>query len=221
MKTPRYCYHFPRPALTVDMVVWGYDNKQLYLLLIQRKNEPYKNKWALPGGFVDEDETAEQAANRELFEETHVEGITLEQLYTVSTLNRDPRGRTVSVIFHAICHRDDVNPSAGDDAGHLDWFPADNLPPLAFDHHDVLQIARNQLKQRAAYLKIGPDIFQKPFTKRAIVDCYNAVLMGSGEKAFHLFFNTGCITVDPSSGQFVFDPVKVQQFHQEGFIRKF
>lgn len=131
-----YTYKYPRPALTSDAVVF-YNNE---VLLIQRSAEPFKDMWAFPGGFVNEDETVETAASRELEEETGISDVELKQIYTFSNPNRDPRHRTVTVAF--IGNLDNkVEPKAGDDAKNARWFNLNDLPPLAFDHEEILEKA--------------------------------------------------------------------------------
>jgi 8-oxo-dGTP diphosphatase len=120
----------------------GYD-----LLLIQRKRDPFAGKWALPGGFVDMDETVEDAVGRELFEETSLSGIALKQFYTYSAIHRDPRHRTVSVVFVGKAEKN-TEPKAGDDAKNARWFSLDDLPALAFDHAEILKdIVNTKIKR--------------------------------------------------------------------------
>ena len=148
MKMPekKYCYEYPRPAVTADCILFGVEDKTLHVLLIERGNDPFKGKWALPGGFLDEDETIEACAARELKEETGLEGIALEQFYTFSEPGRDPRGRSIAVAFIAIINMHEHEAKAGDDAANIRWFPVDALPELAFDHNKVI---------KKALLKIG------------------------------------------------------------------
>ncbi len=137
-----YCYKYPRPALTVDAIVIARKavsglQSPVSVLLIQRKNDPYKGKWALPGGFVDVHETLKEAAARELKEETGVEGIDLEQFRVFDAPDRDPRERTISVVHYGFT--DKILPVKGsDDAQDARWFPLDALPELAFDHGEVI-----------------------------------------------------------------------------------
>ncbi len=140
-----YTYKYPRLALTVDMIIARIVNEKLQVLLIQRLNSPYKNKWAFPGGFVDMDETLEQAAVRELAEETGVVNVNLKQFKAYSAVNRDPRGRTVSVAFTGKVNGD-VIAKAGDDAKNTGWFDINNLPQLAFDHNEILAEILNSNK---------------------------------------------------------------------------
>ncbi len=132
-----FTYKYPRPALTVDAIVFR-KTPDLQVLLIQRLNEPFKEMWAFPGGFVDMDETVEVAVERELEEETALTGIVLKQFQTFSAIDRDPRHRTVSVVFYGFANEKAI-PKAGDDAKNVRWFGLDNLPKLAFDHQEILE----------------------------------------------------------------------------------
>lgn len=146
MQEKKFCYEYPRPAVTADCVVFGVEKKELHVLLIERGNDPFKGKWAFPGGFLDEDETIEACAARELKEETGLEGIALEQFYTFSELGRDPRGRTISVAFIGFISISGYEIKAGDDAANIRWFPVNSLPELAFDHNKVLKKAMLELE---------------------------------------------------------------------------
>lgn len=162
-----HTYKYPRPALTTDALVFGYDAKsqKLKILLIQRLNEPFKNKWALPGGFVDMNETVEQCVVRELKEETGLQINNFEQLITASKLNRDPRGRTISVVFWAITEINyEVN--GYDDAKDAKWFSIFDLPELAFDHSEILSFA---IKKLAFRLK-NSNIYTYFFNNQVIND---------------------------------------------------
>jgi len=132
--------HYPRPSLTVDAAVFRRVNDEDHILLIKRKFPPYQYKWALPGGFVDMDETLEQSVARELDEETGLKGIELRQLKAFSSVERDPRGRTISIIFWGEI-RGKVTAFAGDDAARAKWFKLTALPELAFDHQEVVEAA--------------------------------------------------------------------------------
>jgi len=139
-----YTYKYPRPAVTVDIAIVRKVNETYELLLIQRKYNPFAGKWALPGGFVDMDETVEEAAARELYEETNLRGIPLEQFHVFSKVDRDPRGRTISVIFTGLLsNKQEIR--AKDDAQETQWFPLDKLPKLAFDHAEIVEKLRNKL----------------------------------------------------------------------------
>jgi 8-oxo-dGTP diphosphatase len=145
----RFSYDYPRPALTVDIVIATREARPR-VLLIRRKNEPFAGSWAIPGGFVDENERLADAARRELVEETGVEGTDLEQLYTAGDPGRDPRGWTVSVAYLARVNPTELGPVAADDASEVGWFPLDDLPALAFDHAMILSRARTRLADREA-----------------------------------------------------------------------
>lgn len=138
-----YCYDYPRPAVCVDIILIDINSNSI--LLIQRKNEPFKDYWAFPGGFVDENEDIADSAHRELFEETSVEGIELVQFKTYGTPNRDPRGHVISVIYFGYCNNE-INAKAGDDAKNLKWFNLEKLPDLAFDHKQIIDDFLNKNK---------------------------------------------------------------------------
>ncbi len=132
-----YTYNFPRPAVTVDIVLFNKIVNELFVLLIERKHQPFINCWAIPGGFVDENESLDNAALRELAEETGVTQVQLKQIYTFGNPGRDPRGHTISVVFAGFFNEAN-SVKAGDDAKDVQWFPVSNLPELAFDHLSVL-----------------------------------------------------------------------------------
>jgi 8-oxo-dGTP diphosphatase len=133
-----YTYAYPRPALTVDIIVIKKVEDSLHILLIERKNEPFKNHWALPGGFVDIDEEIKDAAYRELREETSISEIKLNQFHTFGKIGRDPRGRIISVIYSGELINLKQKIQAGDDAKNLNWFNMNKLPEIAFDHKDII-----------------------------------------------------------------------------------
>jgi 8-oxo-dGTP diphosphatase len=132
-----FIYSYPRPAVTVDALVFSFQEDELYILLVKRKNEPFRNCWALPGGFAGMDETLETACRRELEEETGIMPRSMEQFMVFDAPGRDPRGRTISVVFHT-CLDEMTTPKGGDDASEARWFPVSGLPQLAFDHHEIV-----------------------------------------------------------------------------------
>jgi len=142
-----YYYRYPRPALTVDCVVFGWKDAALHVLLIRRANEPFKGKWAFPGGFVDVGESLETAARRELQEETGLHGIDLEQLHAFGNPDRDPREHVVSIAYYSLVNISDHHVTASSDASAATWFPVQDLPPLAFDHDKILQTALQRIKE--------------------------------------------------------------------------
>lgn len=179
MTRNKYCYEYPRPALTTDCVIFGFDGKEMNVLLIERGIEPYKGKWAFPGGFVNMDETTDEGAKRELEEETGIKDINIEQLHTFSEVKRDPRGRTISVVYYAMVRTENYRVLAGDDANKAHWFKLDEIPALAFDHDQVLIIAQKRLKEKIRLKPIGIDLLDKEFSLQELQLLYESIL---GEK---------------------------------------
>lgn len=169
-------YEHPRPSLTVDCVVFGLDEADLKVLLIQRDLEPFKGRWALPGGFVRMDESVDEAARRELQEETDVRAVFLEQLYTFGEVNRDPRGRVVSVAYYALVRLMDHRIKAATDAREAAWFSVFDVPRLAFDHDKILQVALNRLKGKVRYQPIGFELLPPKFTLSQLQRMYEVIL---------------------------------------------
>lgn len=149
-KQGKYVYDWPRPMVTADAAVFAFVDGKARLLLIQRKNEPYQGRWALPGGFVEMDEDLPEAAARELAEETGLKDVPLEQLRTFGKPGRDPRGRTITVAYFGIAGKDAPEIHAGDDAANAQWFDLDNLPGMAFDHDQIARCAVDRLQQTDA-----------------------------------------------------------------------
>ena len=171
-----HTYQYPRAALTVDCVVFGFDGGELKVLLIQRGLEPFKGKWALPGGFVRVEETLDDAARRELREETGLENVFLEQLYTFGEVNRDPRERVVSVAHYALVKLSDHAAKAATDAASAEWFPISKLPKLAFDHADIVAAALARLQGKVRYQPIGFELLPPKFTLSELQHLYEAIL---------------------------------------------
>jgi 8-oxo-dGTP diphosphatase len=147
----KYVYEWPRPMVTADAAVFAFLDGRPWLLLIQRKRDPYKGRWALPGGFVEIDEDLPDAVARELAEETGLKGVALEQLRTFGRPGRDPRGRTITVAYFGIAQRDWDQVQAADDAENTQWCDIASLPPMAFDHDEIVQYAIARLKQTPVY----------------------------------------------------------------------
>jgi 8-oxo-dGTP diphosphatase len=171
-----HTYQYPRAALTVDCVVFGFGAGELKALLIQRAQEPFKGKWALPGGFVRVSETLDNAARRELAEETGLENVFLEQLYTFGTVNRDPRERVVSVAHYALVKLSDHKAKAATDAANAEWFPISKLPKLAFDHPEIVATALARLQGKVRYQPIGFELLPPKFTLSELQHLYEAIL---------------------------------------------
>ncbi len=140
-----YCYEYPRPAVTVDAIVFT-DTETPKILLIRRKNRPFQNAWAFPGGFVDMNETLEEAVVRELQEETAISLSNLRQFKAYSRVDRDPRGRAISVAFIGTVSEANCQPNAQDDACDAKFFPITELPDLAFDHKEILEEVLQELR---------------------------------------------------------------------------
>lgn len=171
-----YTYKYPRAALTVDCVVFGFDESELKILLIERGLDPFKGRWALPGGFVRVDETLDDAARRELEEEAGLKDVFLEQLYTFGGINRDPRERVVSVAYYALVKLSHHNAKAATDAANAEWFPISAVPKVAFDHADILATAMARLKAKVRYQPIGFELLPPKFTLSQLQHLYEAVL---------------------------------------------
>lgn len=152
-----YTYKYPHPAVTTDSVIFGFDGVSINILLIERGIDPYKGTWALPGGFLNMEETVEEGAKRELYEETNINDVYLEQFHVFSAVNRDPRERVLTVAFFALVSKNDFEVIAGDDASKAQWHEWNHLPPLAFDHADIIRMAREKLQEK---LRISPIAFK-------------------------------------------------------------
>jgi 8-oxo-dGTP diphosphatase len=171
-----YTYEYPRPALTVDCVVFGMDEGDLKVLLIKRGVEPFVGKWALPGGFVRMEESLDDAARRELEEESGVRPSHLEQLYTFGEPGRDPRGRVVTVAYFALVKLSAHQVHAATDAREVAWFSVWDTPKLAFDHGEVLGTALQRLKGKVRYQPIGFELLPPKFTLTQLQKLYEVIL---------------------------------------------
>ena len=171
-----FTYEYPRPALTVDCVVFGFDESELKVLLIQRDLPPFQGKWALPGGFVRVEETVDAAARRELAEETGLTKVFLEQLYTFGELKRDPRERVVSVAYYALVKLSDHRIQAATDARNAAWFAVSDLPALAFDHETIFDKALIRLKGKVRYEPIGFELLPAKFTLTQLQHLYEVIM---------------------------------------------
>lgn len=224
-----HTYAYPRPALTVDAVVFGLDAGELKILLIRRGLAPFKGRWALPGGFVQEGESLDQAAARELEEEAGLRGVFLEQLYTFGSVRRDPRERVVSVAYYALVNLADHATRAATDAVDARWFPAGAPPPLAFDHADILAMARERLRGKVRWQPVGFELLPEKFTLTQLQHLYESVLGAPLDKrnfrkkilGFDLL-----LPLDETRREgrhrpaqlFRFDPQRYQELKQRGFL---
>ena len=169
-------YPHPRPALTVDAVVFGLDEGELKVLLIRRGIDPFAGSWALPGGFVRVGESPDAAVRRELGEEAGLRRVFLEQLATFGEPDRDPREHTVTVAYYALVKLSEHAPSAATDAAGVAWHPAASPPPLAFDHARILAAALERLRGKLRYQPVGFELLPKRFPLRDLQHLYESVL---------------------------------------------
>lgn len=167
----------PTIRLAVDAVVFGYDPKDgISVLLIKRKYDPFKGKWAIPGGLVMEHESLEKAVERELEEETGVKVDYLEQLYTFGEVDRDPRNRVVAVAYYGLVKKSDFHLYASTDAEDAKWFNWNELPPVAFDHQQILTTAITRLRGKIRYVPIGFELLDDKFPFSDLHKLYQAIL---------------------------------------------
>jgi len=171
-----FTYKYARPALTVDCVVFGLDDGDLKVLLVQRDLEPFSGWWSLPGGFVRIDETLDEAARRELAEETGATNVYLEQLYTFGEINRDPSGRVVTVGYYSLVKLSDHRIRSATDARKAAWFNVGDTPTLAFDHKQILDAAYQRLRAKVRYQPIGFELLPPKFTLTQLQKLYEVIL---------------------------------------------
>jgi 8-oxo-dGTP diphosphatase len=167
-----YSYQYPHPAVTTDVALFTLREQQLQLLLIKRGNEPHAGSWALPGGFLEIDEDLEECAKRELEEETGISGVYLEQLYTFGNPKRDPRERVISVTYYALTPSNRLQLKASSDAADAAWFSLERLPELAFDHDEIIELARNRLAAKMTYSTIAFQFMPETFTLSELQSVY-------------------------------------------------
>jgi 8-oxo-dGTP diphosphatase len=169
--------NYDRPSVKVDVVIFSLIEEDLQVLLIQRKNPPFAGMWALPGGFVHIDESLEEAAARELAEETGVTNVYIEQLYTFGEPDRDPRTRVITVAYFALVPYADIEHRPGDDAEATDWHSMNVLPEqLAFDHAEILDYALTRLRYKLEYTSVGFQLLPDRFTLTELQHAYEIIL---------------------------------------------
>ena len=177
-----HTYRYPHPAVTTDIVIFTIRQDELKVLLIKRALPPFKGEWALPGGFINLQESLEQGARRELEEETGVSGVYLEQLYTFGQPDRDPRERVITVAYYALIPSDKIEIRAASDAEGVSWFGMQELPELAFDHPEILQTAHQRLVAKLDYSTIAFQFMPKAFTLTELQQVYELILRESIDK---------------------------------------
>jgi 8-oxo-dGTP diphosphatase len=168
--------------VTVDLVILTIQEQRLRVLLVKRGVRPFEGEYALPGGFVRGDESLEEAAARELEEETGTKDIFLEQLFSFGDPKRDPRGRVVTIAYYALISPDRAQLTAGSDAAMAAWYPVAQVPKLAFDHQNILDVALNRLRGKLEYTTVGFELLPKKFTLSDLQQMYEAILNKSLDK---------------------------------------
>ena len=230
MEENKYCYRYPHPAVTTDCVIFGFDGERLQVLLIERGIEPYKGRWAFPGGFLKMDETAEEGARRELKEETGLDSAYMEQFHTFSTPERDPRERVITIAYYALVKIQEVK--GGDDAASARWFPLDEIPSLAFDHDYILRMATQRLREQIHFQPIGFELLPEKFTLNELQLLYEAILginfdrRNFSKKMMHLEILTDLEeTIWPTPKReaklFKFNAEKYEELKRKGFRLEF
>ena len=230
MEENKYCYRYPHPAVTTDCVIFGFDGERLQVLLVERGIEPYKGKWAFPGGFLKMDETAEEGALRELREETGLERAYIQQFHTFSDPHRDPRERVITIAYYALVKIQEVH--GGDDAASARWFPLGEIPSLAFDHDYILRMATQRLREEIHFQPVGFELLPDKFTLKELQSLYEAILGISfdrrnfAKKMLHLEILTELDeTIWPTPKReaklYRFNPDKYEELKQKGFRLEF
>ncbi len=225
-----YTYKYPHPSVTTDCVIFGFDGTRLKVLLIERGLEPFKGHWAFPGGFLKMDESAETGALRELQEETGLKDAYIRQFHTFSDPDRDPRERVLTIAYYALVKIQDVK--GGDDAARAEWFALDEIPPLAFDHGEILQEALKELRKQICFEPIGFELLPEKFTMKELQLLYEAILgirfdrRNFYNKMKHLEILTQLdekVFNSPQKEAFLFrfNPEKYQELKQKGLRLEF
>jgi len=168
-------HKFPKPSVTVDVVIFTIKNNDLKVLLVKRDLNPFKGKWALPGGFAHVNESLDVAAKRELEEETGVREVYLEQLYTFGDVKRDPRGRVITVTYMALINSEQLKLKASTDVSDVQWFSVSKPPYLAFDHKNIINYSLKRLKWKFEYTTVGFSLLPKKFVLSELQKIYEIV----------------------------------------------
>ena len=228
MEKAKYSYKYPHPSVTTDCVIFGFDGSRLKVLLVERGVEPFKGKWALPGGFLRMDESAEQGALRELQEETGLKTAYIKQFHTFTDPDRDPRERVITIAYYALVRLQDV--VAGDDAARAEWFALDEVPSLAFDHDRILRTAIQEIRRQIHFEPVGFELLPSEFTIKELQLLYEAILdvkfdrRNFYKKMQHLELLTQVKTGAQERRQpflFRFNAEKYSELKQKGFRLEF
>ncbi|MCI0519353.1 MAG: NUDIX hydrolase [Chloroflexi bacterium] len=213
-----HTYEYPRPAVTVDVVVFTLTENRLHVLLVQRGQDPYQGCWALPGGFVEMGETLDDAAQRELEEETGLQQSFLEQLYTYGDPQRDPRGRVITVAYFALIPANTpLRPGSGTEIRQARWFPAEELPALAFDHAAIIAYALRRLRYKLEYTAVGFQLLPEAFTLSEIQNTYENILgVGLDKRNFRRrLLESGIIEPTPSQRRGEGRPAQLYRYRDD------
>lgn len=228
MEKAKYSYKYPHPSVTTDCVIFGFDGSRLKVLLVERGIEPFKGKWALPGGFLRMDESAEQGALRELQEETGLKTAYIKQFHTFTDPDRDPRERVITIAYYALVRLQDV--VAGDDAARAGWFALNEVPSLAFDHDRILRTALQEIRRQIHFEPVGFELLPPEFTVKELQLLYEAILdvkfdrRNFYKKMQHLELLTQVKTSVEERRQpflFRFNAEKYSELKQKGFRLEF
>jgi 8-oxo-dGTP diphosphatase len=197
----KHCYDFPRPMVTADVVLFAWIEEALQVLLIKRKADPFAGCWALPGGFIGEQETLKQSAARELREETGIRGIELNEFRTYGDPGRDPRGRTITIAYIALAGKGKrIRPRAGDDAADVAWFRVSRLPLLAFDHLKILTDSIEHLRRQLRSGGVAAELLGRDFRVQELQRVHEAIL---GSKLDGRRFRRQFRDVEQGTGMFL------------------
>lgn len=230
MEELKYHYKYPHPAVTTDCVIFGFDGVGLKVLLIERGIEPFRGRWAFPGGFLKMDESAEEGAQRELFEETGLKTNCVRQFGTFSNPNRDPRERVITIAYYALVRISEVH--GGDDAAQAQWFDINDVPALAFDHDLILRTALQALRKQIHFEPIGFELLEQHFTMTQLQHLYEAVLDVKFDRRnfANKMLRLGLLTQYDEVKQlpngkeaflYAFNPNKYKELKQKGFRLEF
>ena len=226
-----YTSRYPHPAVTTDCVIFGYDlHEGLSILLVQRGIDPFKGRWAFPGGFLKMDEDADTGARRELKEETGFEAASITQFGAFTDVDRDPRERVITIAYLALVRKGSVQ--GGDDAADARWFPVSAVPPLAFDHDRILRVALERLKEQIHFHPVGFELLPESFTLSQLQALYEAILgvrfdrrnFAAKMLKLGLLLPTGDRPADAARRipqLYRFDAGKYQELKQSGFRLEF
>ncbi len=209
---------YERPSVTVDTVIFTLRQEELQVLLVRRKHWPYEGMWAIPGGFVNMDESLEEAARRELAEETGVDDpdICLEQFHAFGDPGRDPRTRVITVAYFALIAADRIHPRAGSDAADTRWFSAYRPPPLAFDHADILAWAIRRLRHELEYTSLASQLLPETFTLSELQEVYERLLgeRSDGREFRRRMLASGILAQTPYVRGSTHHPARLYRFRQ-------